>query len=677
VGLCIICVRLFYLQVLQITDIDPDYILLPRASWRAMPASRGKILDRNGVVLAQDRPVRNLAVSYRHLEMRPADEPDRATYAGVELWLDEACRITGRDRDEVLEKRRLIVRRVRAARRAVDRWRAKRKMRRIRKILEEIIPHTLMRDISFELVARVEANPERFPGVVIRVAPERHYPGGELAAHTLGYVIRARRPKVAGEPIRDDPTIVPGDRIGESGAEQQFDRWLRGRQGYYELDTDRKTGEVKRNILFNVTPGRTIYLTLDVAAQEKAEQELAGKGTGGAVVVIDVRNGEVLVLASSPTYDNNDLAGALAAANSNPASGIFLSRAIRGMAPPGSVIKPIVALAGAEKGTLRLGTRFTCAREQRFGGRNWHCTGRHGSVNMVEAIERSCNIWFYNAGLRAGPQAITALAWQLHWGRKTGIDLPFEASGRLPRPDGGWYGGNTMNLSIGQGRLLVTPLQVAVSMAAIANGGVVHRPHLLLKIEPSLESDPVRESYVVNRLDLSQAGLNAVREGMRRVPGPRGTARETDLHVLGAAAKTGTAQIANTELNHTWIVGYAPHDQPRYAFAVVVYRTAGHGAEVAGPIATATLESLLDAEYRGTRFEESARSSMMFAHGFSETIVAPRRTQVWTSRTRPKPRGEYGARSYSRLWHTWCLPFSSRGPWCAGSLMWCRVFRAM
>ena len=315
---------------------------------------------------------------------------------------------------------------------------------------------------------------------------------------------------------------------------------------------------------------------------------------------MDCRNGEILVLASAPAYDNNDLASAWDRARENPRSGLFLSRAMRGAVPSGSAIKPIIALAAAQTNAVNPQTTFACERIMRFGNRNWTCLGGpHGHINMAGAIEHSCNIWFYKAALKAGPQVLVAMAAQLGWGKKTGIDLPSESAGFLPTPATGWFPGNTLNLSIGQGNLRVTPLQVAVAMAAIANRGKILRPHILLRTTfPAPGGDsasPPAESFILRQVTLPLAALEAVRAGMRRVPvsgtacrppyGPR-------LAALKVAAKTGTAETGNPRLNHAWIAGYLPYDNPRYAFAVVIHHTPGHGAEIAGPIAADTLEQL-------------------------------------------------------------------------------------
>jgi len=597
IGIGMIAARLFYLQVLQVSDVDPDYRLIPRPDWKEVPAARGTIYDRNGLVLAEDRPVLNLAVQYSMLDARtPADALCRvaglrlraAALAGPSAWMEEVSRYTNRTTAELEEARRKIVRRVRAIKAAVL-ARAARSRRRISRVREETIAHVLVRDIPFELAARIEADPERFPGVVIQSALERHYPQGALAAQALGYVIEARRPAQGGA-IRGDPTIMPGDRIGELGAERQFDGWLRGVPGYYETRKD-AAGVLQRHLLIEPQQGRAVYLTIDAAAQRAAEEAFAGR-MGGAVVM-DVRTGEVLVLATAPGYDNNDLGAAWAAARAHPEWRLFVSRAMRDSVPCGSVIKPIVALAAAATGKAGPGTTHFCDGTFRLGRRVATCPGHHGTCDMARAIEHSCNVWFFKTGLAAGAPAIVAMARQFDWGTRTGIDLPFEWPGRLPTPGPGWYPGHTLNLSIGQGDLLVTPLQAAVLMAAIANGGDVLRPRILLKVEPPPDDWEEPGSPVIRRVRLPPDALAAVREGMRRVP-ISGTARRvTGLAALGAAAKTGTAQTNDPDINHAWIAGYVPWQRPRYAFAVAVHRTPGHGADTAGPIAVRMLQAVL------------------------------------------------------------------------------------
>ena len=368
--------------------------------------------------------------------------------------------------------------------------------------------------------------------------------------------------------------------------------------GYSQTRRDPETGQLTRQIIFPARPGKTVALTLSLSAQERAEAALGDHP--GAVVVINCRNGEILVLAAAPAYDNNDLPAAWQRARREPRSGLFLSRATRAGVPSGSIIKPIVALAAAQAQAVTPHTTFYCRGAMTFGGRDWHCSGNHAQSDMTRAIEQSCNVWFYNTALKAGPQAIVAMAAQLGWGKKTGLDLPYEDPGFLPSPATGWFPGNTLNLSIGQGNLRVTPLQVAVAMAAIANGGQILSPHVLLSANPPDATSAPAESFVLRHISLPPAALAAIREGMRRVP-VSGTARRPPfgprLAALRVAAKTGTAQTADPRINHAWIAGYAPHDAPRYAFAVVVHRTPGHGAEIAGPIAADTLEELMSSDF--------------------------------------------------------------------------------
>ena len=574
-GLLMVGARLFHLQALQPTLEDPSQVLFPPKPFKEVPARRGTIRDRHGKLLAEDIPTRGLAIQYEHLL-----EP--------EAWMPAVRQVTGKSEEEVLKARDTIVRRVKRIRAAVP--------RRIRKIREETIPHVLLADISDATIARVESDRKRFKGITVTESLRRYYPQGAVAAHVIGYLGRAQR--LAPNKKPKDLTIRPGDKIGLTGVEKQFDRLLRGVPGVVREETGRfprgsvKSGSRKRFFLFPAEQGHTVFLTLDLAAQQCAEQSLEGKA--GAVVVMDARNGELLVLASSPLFDPNDVQAALRTAAQDSSFRPMLSRAIQDSVPSGSVIKPIVALAAASVGVAGPETTSDCTGSIIVGRRTFHCVPRgHGRADMVRAIEVSCNTYFYRLGMKAKPEAILKMARALGWGKKTGVNLPFEWPGRLPSVERRWYAGDTCILSIGQGNLQVTPIQVAVAMAAIANGGKVLRPTILLKITP--EPDPLleRRDPVVRELDLPRAALRAVRAGMRKVA-ETGTARHIRrLKALGVAVKTGTAETADSSVNHAWIAGFVPHDDPRYAFAVVVHRTSGHGADVAGPIAADVLETLL------------------------------------------------------------------------------------
>jgi penicillin-binding protein 2 len=264
------------------------------------------------------------------------------------------------------------------------------------------------------------------------------------------------------------------------------------------------------------------------------------------------------------------------------------------------MIKPIVALAAAACGVGPERT-FSCVGKPRgtleVAGRVFRCDGEHGAVNMERAVSQSCNLYFWEVSRRIGPEAIFTWARDLGFGRLTGVDLPYEWKGRLPDPSRAprWYVGNTLNLAVGQENLSVTPLQVAVVMAAIANGGKVIRPTVLHRIEPEPDPEtfPSPCSPVIAELPLPPAGLRAVRAGMLDAALSGTASRVEGIRSLRAAVKTGTAQTTNEQINQAWIGGYLPADAPRYAFVVVVHNVPGHGADVAGPIAVAVLNTLL------------------------------------------------------------------------------------
>ena len=581
VGLAIVLAKLVYLQVFQIALEDPDRVLHPPAPWTRVTPWRGPICDRNGVILAGDRPYLDLTIEYDVLRY-------------PKLWLKAVSKATGIDEDALMQTRRHVRDRMGRIRRSIR----QRHGRVPYRIYEETVPQTLATGISLEAAAIVEGNPEAFPGIAVRKSFRRDWPYDPLARHVIGYLGRADRP-APGE-IPDDITVSSGDRVGRTGIEKVFDGALRGVPGAYRTEkpspgktaradpllggiaaaareeADERAGAAERVMPFPARPGASVWLSLDRRAQAAAECALAG--LEGGAVVMDVTTGDVIVLASAPVDEE-------------------LSRAIQDGVPSGSVMKPIVALAAAVNGDADTETVIRCSGVLRVGRRDFHCHN-HGPMTMAPAIAHSCNIYFWQIGRKTGPANIVDLARQLGWGAKTGIDLPYEWPGRLPSLERvsarDWYPGDTMNLSIGQGSLRVTPLQVAVAMAAIANGGKVLKPRLAIRINPmpDEEDPPDLSPKVVRTVAFPVAALKAVREGMRGTA-TRGTAADVaGLRELNAAAKTGTAETNDPNRNHAWLAGYAPYDAPRFAFAVVVQNTPATGADAAGPIAVAVLEAV-------------------------------------------------------------------------------------
>lgn len=630
VVLAAITARLAQLQVWQRTAEDPDAVLHRLVPLQEVPPCRGPLLDRHGEPLAVDEPTLDLALHYRevlllhalggnalsdaerrkltrylrrHLaaagrEQLPEQEEWRLLVRALTastVSAEEAAALsdyrrrrvealsyaTGRDNETLLRTVDAIVARVR---------RLQADLPKVTEVYAETVPHTLVRDISVDAAAQIEADRRLFPGAVVQADRRRVYPQGCFASHVIGYLGRASSP-ARGE-VPEDPTVEPGDRIGITGAEKQFDRLLRGSAGLVNEEPETPGGARVRRVLFPAQAGACVYLSLDRAAQQRAEQELAGQT--GAIVVMDLKSGELLVLASSPPYDHTNLgANEQAIAEGRRP---FLSRATQDSVPSGSMAKPLVALAAAAAGISPERT-FTCTGEYRAGGQVRHCTGQHGLVNMDRAISHSCNSYFFEVGRLIGAGAIYTMARDLGFGHATGIDLPYEMRGRLPNPAAtrGWGLGDTLNLSIGQGNLSVTPLQVVVAMGAVATGGKVIRPTILHRIEPTPDPDVYAPpgSPVLAEIPLPAEGLNAVRAGMRDCPIGGTASRVPGLRALRTAVKTGTAQTTDERINQAWIGGYVPCDAPRYAFVVVIHNAAGHGADIAGPPAVAVLETLL------------------------------------------------------------------------------------
>ncbi len=599
-ALAVLLLRLVHLQIFPLRS---DYAAAAEEALyhrQEHPPLRGEIRSRDGRVLACDRARYDLAVSYERLV--DAERP----------WLGPVSAVTDIPVEELRRRADAVAEKIRRIRAIVVRRHPKRyketdpKSRRYRRIREEVIPHTILRGVAEDVLARVEVEPNAFPGVTIEVRRERLYPLGRSACHVLGHVGKVQASEV-GAQMRDDGVIVPlieGDPIGRGGLEAQLDSWLRGTWGV-RLERD-NIPQRRREVVHEDHPeqGMSAYVTLDLVAQLAAEEALEGQ-VGGAVIM-DVQSGEILVLASSPGYDSNQYAESFGELRADLAGRPLLNRAIQDPVRLGSVMKVVVGLAAVEADAKAASERLACAATYRLGRHTFHCTARwgHGQIGLVTALEKSCNIFFYRLGRRLGPESMSGWARSLGLGCKSGIDLPHEWAGRIPDPEWNrrelrrsWYPGETLGLSIGEGNVQVTPLQVTVMMAALANGGKVLRPRLLSRMvtesgetysPPSVVRDPV-----IRRVAIVPESLAVVRKGMRDVVfGAGGTARRIEgLRGVGACGKTGSAEFRKGRLYHAWFAGYAPVDNPTVAFAVVIHRSEGHGGEAAGPVAARMLMS--------------------------------------------------------------------------------------
>lgn len=587
--LVVLAGRLFHLQVLC---ADRDYAGQARSRLfrqEEVAPIRGLVVDRHGEALAMDRPTTDLVIHYQLLQ-----EP--------ESWLDSVHELTGAPREHLLASAQSTINRVQRIRERVP--------ARYRWIREETIAHPVVRNVSLErVVPRVEANPERYPGIEIRVQQSRRYLYGTLASHLLGFVGELQSgetPPQRADEIMPEKDYQPGETVGKGGLEMQYDSWLQGEPGMrlYRINLEQGGSEIVAEQ--PAKPGNTVWLTLDSKTQRAAEEAL--EGLIGAVVVMDARSGAVRAMASSPGFDVNELRENYSELASDRENRPLLNRAIQDPVPLGSVMKISGAVAALEEGVINEHTTLNCQGVYRLGSHEFACLGRyaHGDLTVKGALEHSCNVFFFRVARMMDGDVMAAWARDLGLGVKSGIDLPFEWSGRVPdstwtreNRGRGWFPGDSLNLSIGQGDTLVTPLQVAVMMAAIANGGYAPRPHLLGAVRDG-EGRLVYDGGMNNierRLNISQNTLRIVRDASRAVV-TTGTARRIEgLKELGVAGKTGTAQTGRSNENHAWFAGYAPYDNPEVSFAVVIHRTSDHGGTVSGPIAAKTLSAYFDVDY--------------------------------------------------------------------------------
>lgn len=550
--------RLWYLQILQASYYDER----ARHHWVRsvlIHPPRGLILDSNGNVLATNVISYNLCIIPAEFEV--ADE-----------WLCILSKLSGKPKNQILE---LV---------NGSRYRG-------------FEPIALKRCLNKKTLIEAFERIHFMPGVSIEEVPVRRYPHDRLVAHVLGYI-----GKVSKEELKERHDLMPGDRVGKSGVEKIYDKFLQGKKGYRLVEVDATGALVRKLSEIKAQPGETLRLTIDLRWQMACERALGGRK--GAIVVMDVRDGGILVMCSSPSFSPNSFSDGMSKSEwhrlQTDKSHPLQNKAISGCYPPGSTFKLVTALAGLASGVITPQTKFTCNGGLRVGRRFFKCWRRHGTVDLVKAIGQSCDTYFYQVGLLVGPERLSKYAHMLWLGKKCGIDLTGERSGLVPTPSWKrarygvrWYDGDTANYAIGQGYLLATPLQMCLVALAIANGGVIYRPHLLSSIEDGSRGIIKRyKPFVLNRLTVSPNVLNSIRLGMQwAVYGSGGTARMLSSSPVTVAGKTGSSQHRRGEKPHAWFIGYAPISSPKVAFAVIV-EASGHGGEVAAPVMKQVLSEM-------------------------------------------------------------------------------------
>ncbi len=462
-------------------------------------------------------------------------------------------------------------------------------------------PVVIKDGLAPEEIAPIEARRLEFPMLEIEAEPKRSYPHGTLAAHVLGY-LQERTP----EEIRDYPwrNLRLGDLGGRAGIERQYDDRLTGEDGAHIEIVNSLGRKQKDKSIQGPTPGADVVLSIDAELQALAEKLLGERE--GAVVALDPSNGEVLVMASTPTFDPNRFITRFTPTEwvgliKDPASPLE-NRAIRGLYAPGSIFKVVMALAGLDFGFITPATSVYCNGSIVIYGTSrvcWFPQG-HGLMNLADAIKNSCNIYFYTLGRQMGIEPIAAAAGRLGLGRITGVDIPGEKEGLVPDPEwkmkavkAPWFPGETISVAIGQGQLQVTPLQLAAMTAAVANRGRRVVPHLLMG---RAAAGPPAPADAGGAPLFKPSTFEAVIEGMWRSVNDHGTGQGARVEGLDVCGKTGSTQVVSRERaealalagkpikTHSWFSGFAPRTNPRLVVTVLIEFGGGGGA-VAGPVA--------------------------------------------------------------------------------------------
>lgn len=544
----LLILRLVQLQILQ----GPRYARLSdrnRIREILLPAPRGRIFDRDGKVLAETKP--SFTCTVVPTELAP----------GTLALLAQLLEIPANELEA-----------------------------RIRPVARYTAPVNIKRNLSIDEVARIEENNFRLEGVHIRVDPIRSYPNGAPYAHLIGHI-----GEVTDAELQADTSLRRLDYVGRSGIELGYERFLRGRNGHVYVEVDargQELGLLPEGGSRDPVPGYDLHLTVSDRLQCLAYRLLRSYQRGAAVG-IDVRTGDILCLVSYPAFDPNLFLGRINSASweslTNNQSKPFYNRAVTSCYPPGSTIKPLIALGALNDGTISRTTRFTlCAGSYKYGNRIFRCNGTHGSLDVIGAITYSCNVYFYQLALTVGLDRLTSFMRDCHLGQLTGIDIPGEKPGIIPDRTwlnrrygkGGWGAGSVLNFGIGQGEIQVTPLQLASAYAALAADGIRCRPHVVARID-SAGHAVFRRKIEREPMPFADQNIAIIKQAMTRVV-EHGTATSARLNEVTVAGKTGTAQNPPRQ-DHAWFVGYAPADAPEVAFAVIV-ENAGHGAAIAAPI---------------------------------------------------------------------------------------------
>jgi len=563
-----------------------------------VPAPRGQITDRHGAPLAQNKLNYNLAINFP----TPLDFSDAQALGFVREQIDKAEKLIGRP---------------------------------IKISDETILRHYRNRGIlPFEIAQNLtqseydEVNEHLPAAMVVRPIYVRVYPNGKLAGQIIGYTGKTGRNL---DGIIDNHETLWPETEGREGLEQAFNEMLLGKHGEYKLTFDKDGRKTSEKLITPPVPGYNVVTTLDLRLQELAEKALEAKAKRGAIVIVDPNTGDILAMASWPTYDPNSFVPSISAekfkALQDDPDIPLLPRAFRSSYPPGSTFKIAVGIAALETGAVGPEDRYECLPAIEIGNLTFHNwkKGDRGALNFVQALTESCDTWFYQVGIKTGAEPIIDWAIKLGFGAKCGIPLRGEAEGRVPNDEymkathsRRLLNGDIANLSIGQGDTQVTPLQMAQAMAIVANGGTFYQARLVQQVQTL--DDEIVTAYQVRAkrtLDLSPGTLDELRTGMiDAVNGAGGTGHAASLDNVEVAGKTGTAQWGpkNKERTAAWFGGFLPANQPQYAFAALYEGDVGskvHGGSASAPMIAQVFKDL----YSGQRSTGRRRATEQMQEG--------------------------------------------------------------
>ena len=527
-----LAVGLFHIQVLK----APRYSQLSQANRIRIipqPGSRGKIVDRKAKIIADNYLSYDIAIL-------PSET---------------------KDINEALEKLADLL----------NISFEKLKSKYTRNLVSSSLPVTLLDNIERKKAVMVEELKSDLPGIFLQVVPKRFYPHQRLAAHVLGYLGEIDHWRLT---KLKDYGYKTKDIVGYTGVEEKYDYYLRPQEGGLQVEVDHRNRIVRILGFRPASNGKDIQLTIDLDIQKIAEESLGSRE--GAVIILDPHTGEVLAMANFPNFHPDwfikKSPQLLITLKDRGAP--LLNRCISGVYPAGSVFKMVTATAALEEKRIDTKKKFYCKGSIKIGNRKFACWDEHGSQNIIAAIKYSCNVFFYRTGLLLGARRLSEYASKFGLGKLTQIDLPQEVPGFVPSPlrrrlnrFRSWFDGDTANFSIGQGELLVTPLQIARITAVFANGGKLIRPYLVKSIDGQDVAGYQERSIP---LPFKEESLDIVREGMRQtVEGIDGTASLIRLNSVSLAGKTGTAQVTKKQ-SHAWFSGYFPIDKPRFVICVVL-----------------------------------------------------------------------------------------------------------